>query len=77
MAALLVPVWILGAVFLGVLPPWALLGALPSALLGGPLRWAFGNTAEEVPIPALGANVVWNLATNTLLGIGLFLAALL
>jgi 1,4-dihydroxy-2-naphthoate octaprenyltransferase len=77
MAAVLVPVWILGAVFLGVLPPWALLGALPSVLLGRPLRWAFGNTSEPVPIPALGANVVWNLATNTLLGIGLFLAALL
>ena len=74
-AALLVPVWVLGASLLGPLPPWAILGALPSLLLGEPLRWAFGNPAEEVPIPAMGANVIWNLATNTLLGIGLFLAA--
>jgi 1,4-dihydroxy-2-naphthoate octaprenyltransferase len=77
LAGILVPAWILGAAFLGPLPAWALLGALPSVLLAGPLRWAFGNTAEQVPIPAMGANVTWNLATNTLLGIGLFLAAFL
>ena len=40
-----------------------------------PLSWAFGDTITDVPIPALGANVTWNLATNTLLGIGLFVAA--
>ena len=77
LAAILVPVWIFGAVFRGPLPTFALLGALPSLLLVAPLRWAFGGNAEDVPIPALGANVVWNLATNTLLGIGLFLGALL
>jgi 1,4-dihydroxy-2-naphthoate octaprenyltransferase len=77
LAAILVPVWIFGAVVRGPLPAFALLGALPSLLLLAPLRWAFGHSAEEVPIPAMGANVVWNLATNALLGIGLFLAALL
>jgi 1,4-dihydroxy-2-naphthoate octaprenyltransferase len=76
-AAILVPVWIVGAVVRGSLPAFALLGALPSLLLLAPLRWAFGHSSEEVPIPAMGANVVWNLATNTLLGIGLFLGALL
>lgn len=76
-AAILVPVWIVGAVVRGSLPAFALLGALPSILLVPPLRWAFGHSSEEVPIPAMGANVVWNLATNTLLGIGLFLGALL
>ena len=74
-AALLVPIWIVGAVVQGVLPAWALVGALPSLLLIPPLRWAFGTPSEEVPHPALGANVTWNLATNSLLGIGLFLAA--
>ncbi|MGW8268369.1 MAG: UbiA family prenyltransferase, partial [Longimicrobiales bacterium] len=74
-AGLLVPVWIIGAVTAGPLPTLALLGALPSILLVAPLRWAFGNPDAEVPIPAMGANVIWNLATNTLLGIGLFLAA--
>lgn len=77
LAGLLVPAWIVGAAALHLLPAWALLGALPSLLLIPPLRWAFGRPGEPVPLPALGANVNWNLATNTLLGIGLFLAAFL
>jgi len=77
LAALLVPAWIVGGILIGPLPAFALLGALPSLLLVGPLRWAFGTAEEEVPIPAMGANVVWNLVTNTLLGVGLFLAAFL
>lgn len=74
-AALLVPVWILWCVGSGLFPIWALAGALPSLLLAKPLKWAFGDTAKEVPIPAMGANVAWNLATNTLLGISLFVGA--
>jgi 1,4-dihydroxy-2-naphthoate octaprenyltransferase len=77
LAALLVPVWIVGAVVAGPFPTWALAGAIPSVLLAQPLKWAFGDTSAEVPIPALGANVIWNLATNALLGIGLFVAAML
>ena len=77
MAALLTPIWIVAGVLLSILPTWALLGALPSLLLVPPLRWAFGRPEEPVPLPAMGANVNWNLATNTLLGIGLFLAAFL
>jgi len=76
-AGYLVPISILGAVMGRVLPPWALLGALPSLLLAKPVSWALRNPMEDVPIPALGANVVWNLATNTLLGIGLGLSVLL
>ncbi len=76
-AALLVPGWIVLAVVLGLLPYWALLGALPSVLLIQPLRWGFGDVTVDVPVPALGANVIWNLATNTLLGLGLLLAAFL
>ena len=75
-AALMVPISILAAVWAQVFPVWGLLGLLPSLLLVQPLAWVFENTVEEVPIPALGANVVWNLATNTLLGIGLGLSAL-
>ncbi|MFH1763003.1 MAG: prenyltransferase [Gemmatimonadota bacterium] len=77
LAALLVPVWIVGAVVSGIFPMWALLGALPSVLLVKPLKWALGDTTTEVPIPALGANVTWNLATNALLGIGLLAAAMI
>ena len=77
LAGLLVPIWIGAVVYRGVLPPWALLGAIPSILLVGPLRWAFGRPNEEVPLPALGANVNWNLATNVLLGIGLAIASIL
>jgi 1,4-dihydroxy-2-naphthoate octaprenyltransferase len=77
MAALLTPIWIVAGVLLNILPAWALLGALPSLFLVPPLRWAFGGPEEPVPLPAMGANVNWNLATNTLLGIGLFLAAFL
>lgn len=77
LAALLVPIWIVGSVFAGPLPTWALAGALPSVLLVQPLKWTFGDTSADVPIPALGANVIWNLATNTLLGLGLLVAAFL
>lgn len=77
LAALLVPLWIVLAVFEGTFPIWALAGALPSLLLAKPLRWAFGDTDSDVPVPALGANVTWNLATNTLLGLGLFVASLM
>jgi len=75
LAALLVPVWIVGSVITGTFPPWALLAAIPSILLVAPLKWAMGDTSAEVPIPALGANVIWNLATNTLLGVALLAAA--
>jgi len=76
LAALAVPVWIVGTVLAGTFPMWALVGAIPSVLLVKPLKWAFGDTTAEVPIPALGANVIWNLATNTLLGIALLVAAI-
>ena len=76
LAALMVPVWIVGAVVAGPFPLWALAGVVPSVLLVQPLRWAFGDTSADVPIPALGANVTWNLATNTLLGIALLVAAM-
>jgi 1,4-dihydroxy-2-naphthoate octaprenyltransferase len=73
-AALLVPVWIVGSVAANIFPAMALVATLPSLLLVEPLRWALVDPSKEVPIKALGANVIWNLATNTLLGIAFFVA---
>ena len=75
LAALVVPAWIGWKVMDGTFPVWPLVGALPSVLLVQPLKWVFGDTTADVPIPALGANVIWNLATNALLGLALLLAA--
>ena len=52
-----------------------LAAVVPSVLLAKPLVWAVSDPARPVPIPALGANVIWNLATNTVLGITLVAAA--
>jgi hypothetical protein len=60
-----------------VLPLFALAATLPSLLLVKPFGWAFGDTAEPVPIPAMGANVVWNLSTNSVLAAALVAAMLL
>ena len=76
-AALATPASIVAAVMIGWLPAPALLGVLPSLLLVKPLVWAFGDTSKPVPIPAMGANVAWNLATNTLLAVGLVVAIVL
>jgi 1,4-dihydroxy-2-naphthoate octaprenyltransferase len=71
LAGLATPGAICAAVLLGALPALALLAALPSLLLIGPLRWAFGDPEGAVPIPALAANVIWNLATNSTLALAL------
>jgi len=74
-AAILTPASIIVAAAAGWLPPLALLGAVPSLLLVKPLRWAFASPLEAVPVPALGANVVWNLATNLVLAAALAASA--
>ncbi len=76
-AALLTPLTIVVVVGASVLPPLALLAAIPSLLLIRPLRWALAHAQEEVPIPALAANVGWNLLTNLVLGGALAIAAVL
>jgi 1,4-dihydroxy-2-naphthoate octaprenyltransferase len=73
-AALLVPAAIVLAVLEGALPRQALVATLPSLLLVKPLAWAFGNPRGPVPVPALGANVVWNLLTNAALAAALVVA---
>jgi 1,4-dihydroxy-2-naphthoate octaprenyltransferase len=76
-AALLTPASIVVGVVLGALPLFSLAAVLPSALLKEPLRWAFGDPGSPVPIPALGSNVGWNLATNLFVAASLALAVLL
>jgi 1,4-dihydroxy-2-naphthoate octaprenyltransferase len=76
-AAIATPVSIAIAVAIGWLPPPALIGTLPSLLLFMPLQWAAGDTDQPVPIPAMAANVTWNLATNALVAVGLVIAILL
>jgi 1,4-dihydroxy-2-naphthoate octaprenyltransferase len=76
-AGLATPAALIVSVFLEVLPPLCLVAALPSLLLVKPIQWAIGDTSKPVPIPALGANVVWNLATNTLVALTLIVAIFL
>jgi 1,4-dihydroxy-2-naphthoate octaprenyltransferase len=73
-AGLATPASIVVAVALGVLPPVCLVATLPSLLLVKPFQWALKDPFEPVPIPALGANVIWNLATNALIAITIFIA---
>jgi len=77
LAGLATPVALVVAVIVGGLPPWCLIAALPSLLLVMPVKWAAKDPAEPVPIPALGANVIWNLATNTLVALTLVVAIFL
>ena len=62
---------IIAAVIVDVLPVLSLAAVLPSLLLVKPLRWAYTQPNEPVPIPALGANVVWILTTNFILAVSL------
>ncbi len=73
-AALATPLSILVGIALKVLPLTSVLALLPALLLVQPLRWAFGNPQDPVPIPALGANVQWILGTNTALAVSFVLA---
>jgi 1,4-dihydroxy-2-naphthoate octaprenyltransferase len=72
LAAGLVPVTIVAGVAVGVVPPLALIGVVPSLLLYTPLEWALGSPTESVPTAALRNNVGWILATNGLLAVGVW-----
>jgi 1,4-dihydroxy-2-naphthoate octaprenyltransferase len=74
-AAVLTPLAVVAAVALRALPPAAIAAVLPSVFLAKPLAWALSDPREPVPIPALGANVAWNLSTNTVLALALAVAA--
>ncbi len=76
--ALMVPVSLIAGVALDYLPVLALAAILPSVLLlPQPFRWAFGAPESAVPIPAMGANVIWNLTTNAVLAAALFVASVI
>jgi 1,4-dihydroxy-2-naphthoate octaprenyltransferase len=74
-AALMTPTAVLASVVVDVLPFLSLAAILPSLMLVKPLGWAFSTPGEPVPISALGSNVVWILATNSLLAITLAVSA--
>lgn len=63
------------AVVLGALPPLALVACLPALFVVPGLRWALRAPETPVPMPALGGNVVWNLATNAVLAAALVATA--
>ena len=71
LAAVAVPVSIATGWLVGPFPAWAVLGVLPSLLLVRPIRWALRHPGESVPLDALRDNVLWILATNVFLGLGL------
>lgn len=71
----MVPLAIIVGVKTNILPKSALFAILPSLALIGPTRWAMISVHEPVPIPALGANVIWNLSTNSVLALTLALGA--
>ncbi len=73
--ALFVPAWLLVAVILGLLPALALTACGPSLLLASAFHWAFNDSAADPPSSVLAANVVWNLVTNVVLGLVLFIVA--
>ena len=72
-----VPASLVAAVAFGALHAISLLACLPSLALIAPTRWALGSPQETVPLPALGANVIWNLATNAVLALCLVIAMFL
>jgi len=77
LAGLLTPTAIIVGTAMNALPLYALAAVLPSLLLIRPLRWALGDAQAEVPVPALGANVIWNLGTNVMLAVTLGIARLM
>lgn len=74
LAALAVPVSIVTAVLLNALPTLALVAVLPSAILARPISWALDRPATSLTIDDLRDNVIWVLATNFLLALGLYIA---
>lgn len=75
LAAIATPVSIVAAVAMGALPPLALAAVLPSWFAVPAIRWAMRESQQPVPIPSMAGNVIWNLATNSVLAAALFVAA--
>ena len=75
-AALATPLSVVISVLTNRLPALCLAVILPSLLLAKPLSWVFSDPHDPVPVPALGANVVWNLATNVVMAVALVTASI-
>lgn len=73
--ALAAPISLVAGVALGTLPPYCLAACLPTLLLVPAFGWALRSPTAPVPLPALGSNVAWNLATNLVLALALAFAA--
>jgi 1,4-dihydroxy-2-naphthoate polyprenyltransferase len=68
-------VWIVAAVALKLIPAYALIALLTIFIAWKPMTWTWSHVGnKEAMVPALGANVAANLATQALLGMG-FLAS--
>lgn len=75
LAGAAVPLSIVGAVVIGWLPPLALVGVVPSVFLAKQLDWYLNGQARDLPIDAMRDNVIWVLATNFALAVGIALPA--
>jgi len=74
LAAAFVPGFLGLSVLLGWLPAAALAACAPLFLLAPAASWALRRPEANVPVAALAGNVAWNLVTNVLLGVILFLS---
>ena len=72
LALCLTPLSLVGAILAGFLPPVSLLAAGPSLLLVRPAILLLRNPEDMPPLSSLAANVKWNLMTNTILALCLF-----
>lgn len=71
LAALATPLSIAAAVLAGALPWPCLAAAIPSVFAARAIAWALRSPEAPVPLPAMGGNVAWNLATNSVLALAL------
>jgi 1,4-dihydroxy-2-naphthoate polyprenyltransferase len=67
-------VWIVGAVIIGIMPVWTLLGLLTLPLGIKAIRGAFHYDEMDRLMPAMAMNVMVVMATQLLLGVGFILA---
>lgn len=74
-AGLAVVVTLVGAIGLGVAPRGAALGLLGMAFFVRPAQWGLTPTGQP-PTAVLRDNVLWNLVTNGLLAVGVYLSAI-
>lgn len=74
LACLAVPTSIVAGVVVDALPPLALLAVLPSVILARPVSWAIDRPTTVPTVDDLRDNVIWVLATNALLALGLYLS---